>query len=231
MEQTLRWRLIPSNPCAAVEPPERTRPKVSFRDRARANRFLALTADEALGPCWAVAVHTGLRRAELCGLRWSDVDLDRRTLKVELQVKKIDGTWQQGPLKTPNARRAVPLAAAAVEALREQRRRQNERRLALGAAWHDLDLVFDHDDGSAWSGSALSAAFRRRLLAHPEISPLRLHDLRHTAASLMLAAGLSLFEGSRILGHAAIAITADLYGHLAADTLDAARIRLDAAAS
>lgn len=229
LKQAVYWQLISRNPCDSVAPPKRVKPKVRFWDRATVNRFLEATKDDDFGPYWSVLVSTGLRRAELCGLHWSDIDFDRRILRVSHQVKRdINGELVIGKLKTSAGTRAVPLTSGAVAALKTQRKNQNTRRLELGEHWQDNELVFDHYDGGPWSPSALSAVFHRRVRQH-DVPPLRLHDLRHTAASLMLAASLSLFEVSRILGHSSIAITADLYGHLAQDTIDQARQRLDAA--
>jgi integrase len=158
-----------------------------------------------------------MREGEVLGLRWSDVDLVRRTVTVRRSLARTRQGWALAEPKTPRSRRTIPLASEAVAALRRQRTAQKAARVAAGSAWsNDLDLVFTDAAGRPHKGSNVTkdfaAALRRLALPH-----VRFHDLRHGAATLMLAAGLDLFTVSRHLGHSTIAITADTYGHLTSD--------------
>jgi integrase len=176
---------------------------------------------------YSVGIALGLRRGELLGLAWKDVDLDSARVGVFHSLQRIGGKLQLTETKTPKSRRTVPLPQYAVRALRAHRARQLEERLAAGSAWTGSDLVFTNRLGGPIEPTTLRLRFRR-LLAQAGLPQIRLHDLRHGAASLMLAQGVPMKTIQEILGHSSISITADLYAHLgeqlkreAADAMDA----------
>jgi integrase len=131
------------------------------------------------------------------------------------------------PPKTARSRRQVTLTQTALAALRRHRTRQIEERMAVGTAWQDRGLVFCDQLGGPLDGTSLTAAFRT-LLARVGLPPLRFHDLRHTAATLMLGRGVHPKIASEMLGHATVAITLDLYSHVTPTMQQAAAAELDA---
>jgi integrase len=181
--------------------------------------FLAMTANEPLGPLFRVAAMTGMRRGEVCGLRWSDVDLDRGRLEVRHQLNVVRGAPDGGLLfsettKTENGRRAIDLDGSTVSVLRTQSRRQKEQRLAVGAGWqNERDIVFTEADGRPLDPESVAKVFARRV-ARSGLPRLRFHDLRHTHAAHLIAAGEQPLLIAKRLGHASAAFTQDRYGHL-----------------
>ncbi len=177
---------------------------------------------------WVLLLTTGLRRGEALGLKWSDLDLDAGRLSVRRTLVAVgyDVKWSEP--KTAKSRRSVALDAGTVSAMRSHRRQQLEERMALGSGYRDDDLVFARVDGSPIHPQTVSQAFERHAKA-AGLSPIRLHDLRHTAATLMLEGGVPLKVVSERLGHSSIGITADVYQHVTEHMQDEAAAKLGAA--
>jgi integrase len=193
------WRRTGKRPAAAM---------VWTPDQAGA--FLdAATADE-LYALWHLVAFRGLRRSEALGLPWGDVDLDRRTVTIRETRVQVAGDVVEGDTKSDTSARTVSLDAGTVEVLRTHRRRQAELRLLLGSAWVDSGLVFTKADGSALVPDSVSQRFDR-LVIRTGLPPVRLHDLRHLAASLTYRATKDLKLTSQMLGHASTAITEQVY--------------------
>jgi integrase len=168
---------------------------------------------------------------EALGLHWEDINLERRTLTVNRILERIGrgsgSTLQFVEPKTSRSRRTVTLPELAARALRAHRVHQLEERLAAGSRWHDLRLVFPTTIGTPLEPHSLHDDFKR-ILKKSGLPVIRFHDLRHSAASLMLAQGIPLRSIQEILGHSSIALTANLYAHVgeqlkreAADAMDA----------
>ena len=206
--------LIARNVAALARPPRLERRELRALTVAEVRAFVAATADDPLGPAFAVAIGTGLRRGELLALRWTDVDLTGRSLVVRRSLARTaDGSYAAAEPKTPRSRRTVMLPAVALDGFLRQRDAQNVTRDALGSAWQDREgLVFTDPVGRLMDPEWMSKQFRTA--ADRLGLPVRLHDLRHAAASLMLSAGVPLKVVSETLGHASIAITADVYAHV-----------------
>ncbi len=175
-----------------------------------AGAFLDFVADDELYALWHVIAFRGLRRSEAVGLPWSEVDLDRRTLTVRATRVQVGRDVVDGDTKTDTSARTVSLDAGTVDVLRAHRRRQSELRLLLGLAWVDTGLVFTKADGSALVPDSASQRFDR-LVVRSGLPPVRLHDLRHLAASLTYRATRDLKLTSQMLGHASTAITEQVY--------------------
>jgi integrase len=163
---------------------------------------------------WWVAVMTGLRRGELLGLRWRDVDLDARQVTVVQTLTAIDHHIVIGPGTKTGKGRTVELDAATVGELRAHRARQAQEHLAIGTRPVDTSLVFTRPDATPLDPDRFSERFIRLVERHPELPRLRFHDLRHTHASVPLRAGVPITVVSRRLGHSSIAITGDVYQHV-----------------
>jgi integrase len=205
---------IPRNPADAATPP-RIRQNAEMRtwSAAELRTFLDHVRDDRLYAAYHVAAMTGLRRGELLGLHWRDVDLDAGRLAVRETLLAVQDklTWSQP--KTGKSRRSVALDRETAEALRAHRRRQLEERLAWGGAYTDNDLVFARENGDPIHPNRFSEWFDHHIAA-TGIPRIRLHDLRHTHATLALAAGVNPKVVSERLGHATISITLDTYSHV-----------------
>lgn len=176
----------------------------------QAGRFLDHVHEDDLYAMWHLALFRGLRRGELCGLRPVDVDLDRGVIEVTVQLTEVDYEIEEGEPKSHSGSRTVALDAATVDAMRAYRHRQRERRLAIGPAWTESGRFFTSPFGSALRPSSVTERFGV-LLTEAGVPPVRLHDTRHCAATLALAAGVDLKVVQELLGHSMLSTTADLY--------------------
>jgi integrase len=154
---------------------------------------------------------------ELLGLRWQDVALDAGILKVEHTLLRLRDGLQLTEPKTARSRRRIALTPQAVDALRQHRARQAAERLRLGAAWEDHDLVFANEIGKPIEAGNLLRRSFWPLLAKARLQRIRFHDLRHTAATLMLQQGVHPKVVSELLGHSSIGLTLDVYSHVIPD--------------
>jgi integrase len=196
-------------------------------------RLLAAVASSPYANAFAVMLFCGLRVNECLALRWADVDLERATLRVEHSLTHTgQGKRQLGDTKTERSRRSMDLPAVAVKALKAQRKQQMAEQARAGSqgfAWCDDEgLIFTAVNGIPASDSSVRKDFARCLRA-AGLSPMRLHDLRHSCATILLAAGLPVNVVSEIMGHSSAAITWSVYGHtlpatrrVAADAMDRA---------
>ncbi|MDP9364704.1 MAG: site-specific integrase [Chloroflexota bacterium] len=221
LKQGVAWGLVPHNACASVRAPRVTYKRFETWNPDEARAFLAAAEGDALSPLWLLALSTGMRRGELLGLRWRDVDLDAGTLSVRQCLIPSKGGPVLAEPKTAAARRLVRLPAEAIAALREHRRRQVERRLALGSLWRDLDLVLCTGEGNVVNPANVDRSFAR-LVRAAGVRRIRFHDLRHTHATWLLAAGQPVKVVSERLGHARVSITLDTYAHVLPDMQEAA---------
>ena len=227
LRDAVRWSRVGANVALLVDPPRVERAERRFLSANEARRFLSAAAGDRLEAMYVLAVTTGMRRGELLALHWADVDLDRGVCAVNWNLIRsaTDELALDAP-KTPQSRRRLTLDPSAVDALRRHQARQAEERRLRGPVWEDNDLVFANEIGRPINPSNLinrsfwplrdRAGFHRGAAGTPA---LRFHDLRHTAGSLMLEAGVPLKVVSARLGHANINITADIYLHLT-DRLD-----------
>jgi integrase len=197
-------------------------PEASWWTPAELRSFLSATAEEPLGPLSRVAALTGMRRGEVCGLRWRDVDLETGRIEVrqQLNVVRYPGAPAGGLVfsdrtKTDHGRRSID--AATVSVLRTQRKRQAEYRLLVGAGWsNDHDLVFTDPAGRPLDPESVAKVFDRRV-ARLGLPRIRFHDLRHSHVAHLIAAKQQPLKIAKRLGHASAAFTQDRYGHLFED--------------
>ncbi len=222
LQSAVRRRWISFNPAAQVElPPEPRRDRdVWTVDELR--HFLNHCGGDRYGPAFHVLALTGLRRGELCGLRWQDVDVPSGVLLVRQQLVQSGRDLLFGPPKSRRGARAVHVDAGTVDVLKSVRARQAAEKLHLGQHYQDHDLVFAEPDGRPLQPQVLSRRFRA-LVSQTDLPRIVLHGLRHSHATHALAAGVDLTVVSRRLGHSTIALTADTYTRvLASVSRDAA---------
>jgi integrase len=163
---------------------------------------------------------TGMRRGELLALKWSDIDFARGRIAVRRSLAIVDGTPVESPPKTKRGKRSIPIDAATLSVFKELRVRRAEEFLLVGRALRDEDFVFSDLMGRPLHPDAITKRFLT-LQRRADLPRIRLHDLRHTHATLALAAGVHPKIVSERLGHASISITLDTYSH-AVPSLDEA---------
>ncbi len=214
LEQGARWGLVPRNVAKLVTPPRAERQEMSTLSPEQARAFLVAAQGDRLEALYVLALNTGMRQGEMLALRWRDVDLEGGSLQVRATLQRTSEGFTFSEPKTAHSRRQVALTAPAVEALRRHRARQLEERLSMGAAWEDNDLVFANEVGRPIEGTNLIRRWFYPLLERADLPRVRFHDLRHTAATLLLGQGVHPKIVSEMLGHSQIAITLDLYSHV-----------------
>ena len=226
LNAAVRRGLLGSNPAQDVELPRTVTPRMQVWTAPQLALFLDFVSQERLAALFTLLAVLGLRRGEAIGLRWTDVDQTRRVLLVEQQIVAVAGLSHVGPPKSARGRRTVALPSRVSRALTAHAHRQTGERAGAGPGWVDTGLVFTTACGEALIPGSVSRCFDR-LVAQAALPAIRLHDLRHTSASLGLDAGESLLEVSRRLGHSSIAITADVYSHVPSATAHRSAQRLD----
>jgi integrase len=218
LERAMRLEIIARNVAHVVRPPKVEAAEVAILSAVQLTDVLARLDRHAIYPVVALALATGMRRGELCGLAWGAVDFIAATVRVERSLEETAaGLRFKGP-KTRHGHRAISLPGSAVELLRNHRRQQIERRLVLGLGrLGPDDLVFALPDGLPYPPDKLSRDWGNavRSLRLPRIM---FHDLRHSHASALIAAGLDIVTVSRRLGHGSPAITLGVYAHAFTNT-------------
>jgi integrase len=242
--------LLIRNPAAIVAPPRQVKRELQVYGPEQARRFLEVVAGHRLEALFSVAIALGLRQAEILGLQWPLVDLDKGTLAVRYQLQRVDGKLKLVEPKTPESRRTIRLPQVAVSALHAHRVRQEHERRLAGTRWQEHGLVFPTTIGTPLDARSLLRNFYSLLLyrrgpdrkctcgraecptpgkheRYPDLPRIRFHDLRHSAATLLLVQGVHPRMVQELLGHTQISTTLGVYGHVlpsmrqeAADSMD-----------
>lgn len=212
-----RLSLVDSNAASKVALPSTGKKKLRIWEPETVRAFLDFAGRSRLSPVFEVAVFTGLRRGELAGLRWVDIDFTRRELVVRQQRVQVGGAVVEGAVKTGAGQdRRVSLGSEAVGSLMAWKLRQDEERELWGAAYVDSGQVFTYEDGRPLRPEFISRSFET-LVAQSGLPRMSFHDLRHEHASLLLSGGVDIAVVSKRLGHSTISVTSDLYSHLLSD--------------
>ena len=215
LKQALNWGQIARNPTDAVSAPRPERKEMQVLSQQQVEQLFATSREDRLYALWVTLTTAGLRIGEALGLRWSDVDFTSRQVAIQrsLQYRPPVGFSFVEP-KTSRSRRTVVFPPSTVQALREHRLRQVAERLQAGPAWTDGELVFCNQIGQPLNASSTVLDAFRRALARAGLPKIRLHDLRHTAATLLLSQGCHPKYVQDLLGHSTIALTLDTYSHV-----------------
>jgi integrase len=213
LADAVNWRYMTENPASHARPPKVSRQRSAvwtpeqlsaFLQQARADRFFAL---------FLLATTTGMRRAELCGLRWTAVDLDAALLSVQESRVVVAGRAQGSDGKTDSAGRMIALDPDTIDALREWCKSQESERRFFGSGYPSTGLVFTWQDGRPVHPDTIRERFAR-LAAAAGLPPIRFHDLRHSYATAALRAGVNPKIVSHRIGHSSSAFTLNLYSHV-----------------
>ena len=213
----MRHGLLVRNVASLAEPPHIPEREFHALTPTTAKALLNAVKGDRLEALFTVALACGLRQSEALGLRWTDVDLDEATMAVLRTLQRVDRAYVFLEPKTARSRRTIALPSPVVASLREHHGRQIEERLRTGAAWQGEQwegLVFADEVGSPLSGFRVTRRFRA-LLRMAGLPPMRYHDLRHGAATLMAARGVPARVAMEMLDHAQISTTMNIYTHIA----------------
>lgn len=218
LKRAVEWGYIAVNPASMVRPGRVSRPEIHDWDTDQLRHFLQETKDDRVwGPIWLQSIATGMRRGELLGLDWRQVDLQCGRIHITRTLYAIQ---QRQPVfhepKTARGRQVIPTDAHCVAALTAHHRAQQEQRQRLGNAWRDHDLVFTVGHGGPIRGNHVSFRFRQ-LAKSADLPVIRFHDLRHSHATMLLRDGVPVKVVSERLGHESITVTLDVYSHVLPD--------------
>jgi integrase len=217
LKQAVKWLMLAQNPAVLVDLPKASRKEMQALSVSEVERFMQAAAEDRWHPIFAVALATGMRPEEYLALQWKDVDLEKGTAVVQraLVWNRKGGGWYFSEPKTKQSRRNIPLSVSIVALLTVHRRRQAEERLKAGPEYQNNDLVFATPLGTPILARNLLCRHFKPILSRAELSPsLRLYDLRHTCATLLLSANEHPKVVSERLGHSSVTITLDVYSHV-----------------
>lgn len=211
LKDAQRWNMVARNVADSADPPRITRRQIRTWSAREVRTFLGHVEADRLYAAYVLAATTGMRRGEVLGVRWQDVDLDQGRLSISQTLVAVGRDVHFSEPKTARGRRMIALDPHTTRSLRAHRERQMFER-AVAGRYVDHDLVFAEADGSPLSPDAFSEAFWRHA-ASANLPRIRFHDLRHTHATMALAAGVHPKVVSERLGHASVAFTLDTYSH------------------
>lgn len=229
LKRAEKWGMVPRNVAMLVDAPRVPKHEVEPLTVSEASVLMVRCDSEAYGTMFKVALSLGLRKGEVVGLRWQDVDFDNATLSVRYQITGLrqGGKLIQTELKTKKSRRLLRLPAVLAAALKAQRTAQLELRMKAGDKWIDNGLVFTNSLGGPVDPRNVNRQLTR-ILKESGLRHVRVHDLRHSCASILHALGEDVLTISHILGHSSISVTGDIYTHVFAQTAAGGLDKLDA---
>jgi len=213
MSDAVRLGKISRNPAELASPPRAESREMSTWGAEQMAAFLSHVREDRLYAAWLTLATTGLRRGELLGLTWKDIDFAKSRLAIRRSLVLVGGIARVLQPKTPKSRRSVPIPAETATALKGHRKARLEERVALGPGYEDGDLVFCREDGTPLHPDTFSERFERHVKA-AGLPKIRVHDVRHSFATLALQAGVPAKVVSETLGHSGVSITLDTYSHV-----------------
>jgi integrase len=212
LTRAMREELVMRNVARLAELPGWERQPITPWSSAEARRFLSAADGDPLYPAFVLLLLYGLRRGEVLGLRWQDIDFGDGEIRIRQQLQRVSGELRLGPIKTNAGRRDLPLLPQAVSVLNLRQAAQEADRGDLGEAWQDSGLVHTTKTGKPIEPRNLVRSFRR-ICVGAEIRAIKVHHLRHTTATLLKNLGVPARDAQLILGHSRLAVTLEIYTH------------------
>lgn len=216
-KQAVKWQMLNSSPTSMVELPQIQRKEMMVMSADEAGKFLNAARDDEWFVIFCLAISTGMRPEEYLGLQWKDLDLETKTVTIQraLVWKRKGGGWSLEEPKTSKSRRTIPLPPSVASELQVHRKKQLEERMKLGKAYQNLDFVFATPIGTPILTSNLTRRHFKPILTKAGLSEkIRLYDLRHTCATLLLLSQTSPKVVAERLGHSTVVLTLDTYSHV-----------------
>lgn len=214
--QAEKLQIINHNPFKHVDAPKKEYYKASYYDPNEVQKLVSKSYKSDIYIAIILAVSRGLRRNEILALRWQDVDFKNKRLNIDNSIYWEKGNWTLSKTKSVKSKRSLPLSPKLLLELKLQKQKQIKYKESFWNEYYKSDFICTYKDGSLIQPGSFSNIFIR-LLSEYNLRHIRFHDLRHTAASLMLSEGIAMKVVSDLLGHSSISITADLYSHVLDD--------------
>lgn len=212
-EDAVQKKKMAENPVKSVKRPKKQKYRASFYAAEQMKEMLSAIQAEPLGPAIVVTAVYGLRRSELLGLKWDSVDFERKCVTIRHVVSKFSMVVEKDDTKTEESHRQYPMPPIIERIFSDALKNESKNRKLFGDAYQENNYIFKWDDGHPYSPDYVTRKFGK-LLKKYDMPPIRLHDLRHSCASILLESGHNLKDVQSWLGHADIQTTGNIYGHL-----------------
>jgi len=217
LRDAVKQNLLPKDPTAHVVLPRQERTEVRTLTPDEARRFLSGATGHPREALFRVALDTGMRPSEYLAIKWADVDLNEARITVRRSISFRKGEWRFNEPKTARSRRTIPVTKTTINALRDHKKSQSKIRIRHADVWKNHDLVFTNEIGEPLDRKNLYRKPFKTLLKRLDLPEIRLYDLRHTCATLLLLGGMNPKVVSERLGHSSIVMTLDTYSHVMPD--------------
>jgi integrase len=228
MKQAVKWKMIIQNPCELCDLPRQEKKEMLCLSPEQTKKFLTVAKENKWFAMFLTVIETGMRPEEYFGLQWKDIDFEHKQISVRrAAIEKKGGGFSFTEPKTKKSRRKIPISISVSTALKTHRRNQLEERMRIATYYKDYDLVFASETGTPLQRKNLTDRHFKPLLKKAELPNIRLYDLRHTTATLLLSAGENPKVVSERLGHASIVLTLDTYSHVLPTMQEAATEKLE----
>jgi integrase len=227
LDKSVRYGMLERNPTQGATLPVYRFDEMQVLSKEQVRKFLGAASQSSSHTIFHLALVTGMRMGELLGLKWSDIDWEAGTITVQRQKQYVPGVgWSLVEPKTRYGRRTIKVGENTLRNLQLHQQDVTELSRKVNNRWTDMNLVFPNSVGKPGDASNIRLEFNR-VLEQAEIPKIRFHDLRHTAASILLNHQIPVIVVSRILGHSRPSVTLDLYGHLLCDMQDEAALVME----
>lgn len=226
LRQAVKEGLVIRNVTEAVTLPRQKKKEFTPLTQEQVIKFLDSIKEDRLFPAILLDIGSGLRRGELLGLRWKDVDFKNRVIKVRQSLARVKGEWLFQEPKSEKSKRSIPIPGDIIAELKSHKARQNQEKLLAGETYQDNDLIFATPDGRPLETRSFLRHFEK-LLDNAGLPKVRFHDLRHTYATLLLEAGEHPKVVQELLGHSQITMTLDTYSHVLPELKQAAALKIN----
>lgn len=225
--QGVKWSLVVNNPVLNATPPKIEKKEMKIWNKEETDRFINYILGKENEAFYLLAIYTGMRRGELLGLKWEDIDFENRKIRIQRSLARITGKGLVlGDVKTRNSRRTISIPPFVVASLKRHKEQQEDRKRKLQGIYNDQDMVFTSYNGNFKDPDNILREFKSHIkkAGVPEIT---LHDLRHLHSTMLLKIGINPKIVSERLGHSSIDVTMDIYSHVTPDMQEDVAIMLE----
>lgn len=229
LHKAVEMGYLTRNPADGTTRPRLVQNEMLVLNEDQAYQFLIASRGSRLYALYHLAVKTGMRQGEILGLRWDDLNWRTGILQIKRQLQRVDHVgYVFAEPKTKSGRRTIRLGQGTMTALRDHQLAQQQQRYVMGERWQENNLIFPSTIGTPMDLRNLLKDYKK-IIRSSGLPNIRFHDLRHTAATIMLLRGVPIFTVSKVLGHSKPSVTLDIYGHLIPGALEvAAQVMEDA---
>jgi integrase len=208
-----KWKILKEDIASMLEPPKLKKKEMNVWTIEQVNTFLKFTKHSRYHPIFFLAAYTGMRKGEILGLSWDDINFDERTISVNKTLYRVKSeNYLQEP-KTPSSIRRIYMDDDIIRVLKKQKVKQNLERLKFGGAYKEHNMVFAQETGEMVNPNAVNGLYGR-FIKQAGLPHIRFHDLRHTHATILLQMGINPKVVAERLGHASVRTTLDVYSHV-----------------